>query len=85
MTIAFVITGLAVLWEINLSVLYRGWGEGQGKDMVAFAISKGKGKAIYLFLVSICKTVKQITRLSRNLVFGLANDVHIARIRESCF
>jgi len=70
MTIAFVITGLAVLWEINLSVLYRGWGEGQGKDMLAFAISKGKGKAIYLFLVSTCKIVKQSSKADSKFGFG---------------
>lgn len=47
-TVLFTGTGLGVLWEVNLSVLYRGWheGEGVGSDRM------GKGKITYLVLVS---------------------------------
>jgi hypothetical protein len=47
-TVLFTGTGLGVLWEVNLSVLYRGWheGDGVGSDRM------GKGKITYLVLVS---------------------------------
>lgn len=84
MTLAFVVTGLAVLWEINLSVLYRGWGEGRGDDGVALVSGKGKGKAVYLFLVSILDDLLPgIASKLTLLGYPVANDIRITRIRQS--
>ena len=47
-TVLFVVTGLGVLWEINLSVLYRGW----GGDEAGLRDRNAKWKMVYLVMVS---------------------------------
>jgi hypothetical protein len=65
--LGFVGTGLEVLWEINTSVLYRGWKENTGEDrtipagqevfVIAVEGDEGKRRLIFLILVSIAFVV----------------------------
>lgn len=67
MLVGFVVTMLAVLWEVNVSVLYKGFEGRGGSDGVLgmgrggrevlgleLGVKKGsKAKMVYLFLVSM--------------------------------
>jgi hypothetical protein len=60
--LGFVVTGLEVLWEINMSVLYRGWDKNPGDEnerqgdqdvlRVSAGGSEGQKRFIFLLLVS---------------------------------